>query len=317
MSRVEKLANSISIPATIFLKFTRINSKGLIVIFFEGEDEKYYSVRINTTRPDIKWASIICEGKNNVIKARDNIREHSEYKNAVCLFFVDADFDDNTTLLSYDDTYVSSCYSIENLYVSDNSFKRILSAEFKISEYGDEKESFEKATFAYQHCKASYLENISHFNYWIRTYRLMQKEGLVQEPLNINNINFENLITVDLFGTQKIYDANNIVNLFRNFNKNINLDISESIEYFNNHNKELWFRGKQHIGFFRIFINLLIDDRCKKSDRKIFAEKGNVKLAKLSKENVISELSQYADTPTCLINFLKNNWGQSKIFPKK
>jgi hypothetical protein len=84
------------------------------------------------------------------------------------------------------------------------------------------------------------------------------------------------------------------------------VDVYDSIKYFENFDKELWFRGKQHIGFFRVFINLLIDDRCKKSDRKVFAEKGNVRLAKLSKDNVISELSQYADTPICLINFLKN-----------
>jgi hypothetical protein len=209
MSREEKLANARTQSSVIFLKFTRIIAKGLVAIFFEGDDEKYYSVRISITRSDIKWASIICEGKFNVIKARNDIKEHSEYKNSFCLFFVDADFDDNTDLHRYSDIYISPCYSIENLYISDNSFKKILSSEFKISEYNSEKEDFEKIMSTYQSCKASYLENISHFNYWLISYRQMENENLAKGKLNINNINFDNLINVDLFETRKIYDEKN------------------------------------------------------------------------------------------------------------
>ncbi|MBS0925997.1 hypothetical protein JK188_16050, partial [Providencia sp. JGM181] len=81
----------------------------------------------------------------------------------------------------------------------------------------------------------------------------------------------------------------------------INLD--ESKCYLENLNGELWFRGKQNLEFFRIFLQKIKEDRCKKTGRCIFKEKGNVRL-QLSKLNCISELSQYAETPKCLHEFL-------------
>ncbi len=63
------------------------------------------------------------------------------------------------------------------------------------------------------------------------------------------------------------------------------------------------FRGKQNLDFFRAFILLLRDDRGKKSGRELFLKSGKVKL-QLTKANTLSELSQYADTPTCLKKFL-------------
>jgi hypothetical protein len=53
----------------------------------------------------------------------------------------------------------------------------------------------------------------------------------------------------------------------------------------------------------RIFLTQLKADRNIKAGRKVFKEKGNVKL-QLTKGNTISELSQYADTPQCLRDFL-------------
>ena len=81
--------------------------------------------------------------------------------------------------------------------------------------------------------------------------------------------------------------------------------LNNSQEYFKEVCGERWFRGKQHLEFFRSFLGKLKEDRCKKSAREIFKLKGNVKL-NLTKANSISELSQYAETPSCLKAFLEN-----------
>ncbi|MCH2559469.1 MAG: hypothetical protein MK005_19520 [Alcanivorax sp.] len=55
MSRVDLLVKARDNLSVKFMEFTRIASKkkSKYALFFEGEDEKYYSVRINSIRPDI------------------------------------------------------------------------------------------------------------------------------------------------------------------------------------------------------------------------------------------------------------------------
>ena len=233
MSRVEKLANARNFQSVKFREFTRIVStnKENVAIFFEGEDEKYYAIRINNIRPDIKWVGINSEGKSNVISLHNIIRSHAQYKKSLCLFFVDADFDDNTTLDNHTDIYVLPCYSIENLYISESAFKRILTAEFNLSKYGVDSECFDKAVSTYQNSKNEYLLAISYFNYWIRSYRLMEKEGRIGGRLNINNINFNVLIKVELLTTQKLYNQDAVCNLFPDIDSSIVVETTDSNEH--------------------------------------------------------------------------------------
>lgn len=304
MSRVDILAHARDEESVKFKEFMQITSKREVPVFFEGEDARYYGVRINTIRADIEWGGIDCGGKSKLLKLRGDIRTHSHYKNSVCLFFVDADFDDNKELLDYSDTYVLPCYSIENLYISDKAFKQILSAEFKISEHGEDSTCFNNVVATYQKVKNDYLSAISAFNYWLRAYRLMDKNESEKDHLNINNINFNALIKLDLQAAEAVYNIDNVHLLFPNRDQSIEVDMQDSANYFKAFDKELSFRGKQHLEFFKKFIMLLKDDRCKKEAREVFSKRGKVSLALGG--NVISELSQYADTPECLSVFLRN-----------
>lgn len=305
MSRVDILAHARGDSSVKFKEFMQILVKEQVPACFEGEDARYYSVRINTLRADIEWSGIDCGGKSKLLQLRENIRAHPHYKNSVCLFFVDADFDDNTKLLAYTDTYVLPCYSVENLYISDKAFKQILSDEFKISENGEESECFSKVVSTYQKVKKDYLSAISAFNYWLRAYRLVEKIDSEKGHLNINNIRFKALIKLDLQQAEAVYDIDAVHQLFPNRDESIEVDMLDSSNYFKGSNKELDFRGKQHLEFFKKFIMLLKEERCKKNSRKIFSKRGNVDLM-LTDGNAISGLSQYADTPECLSTFLRN-----------
>lgn len=304
MSRISALVEARDSLSVKFLEFTRITSKGKYAVFFEGEDEKYYSIRINTIRPDIKWSSINSGGKDKVLGLRKKIRAHETYRDAACLFFVDADFDDNSDLSIFDDIYVTPCYSVENFYISTDAYSRVLSAEFGINDSKENEPCYANSLSVFENTKAEYIEAIKPFNSLIRELRLMEKCGYLEGRLNINNLKFEDLIRIDLNVAEKVYDEKNPKSIFPELDEEISVNLSNSEQYFSNISGELWFRGKQNLEFFRVFLTKIKADRSSKDSRQIFKDKGNVKL-QISKGNFISELSQYADTPQCLKEFLE------------
>jgi hypothetical protein len=303
MSRVAELSQARDSLSVKFKEFTRIISKNKVPMFFEGEDEKYFSVRINNICSNLSWTGINSGGKKKVIALREKVRKHPFYKNSICLFFIDSDFDDNTQYLSFDDTYITPCYSVENLYITTSAFQRVLNAEFGINDVCENSTCFESCTTIYEKAKKDYLDKISAFNFMIREIRIMEKCNDIKNTLNLNNINFDSLIKIQLHDIEKVYDENSPNSIFTDLESGITINLKSSEEYFSSQNRELWFRGKQHLEFMRIFLTQLKADRNIKAGRKVFKEKGNVKL-QLTKGNTISELSQYADTPQCLRDFL-------------
>lgn len=285
------------------MEFTRIVSKERCAVFFEGEDEKYYNIRICNICPDLKWSGINCGGKSNVIELRSKVKSHQTYYNSPCIFFVDADFDDNSELLEYPDVYVTPCYSVENLYVNQDAFSRVLSAEFGVHDSIESQVCFNNSMKAFNSTMRAYIAAIKGFNELIRELRLMESRGEIAGRLNINNVNFDALVRIDIESVDKIYDENNPCSIFPELEKNILVDLDDSKKHFSSLAGDVWFRGKQNMEFFRIFIEKLKADRCKKINRRVFNDRGNVKL-QISKGNCISELSQYAVTPKCLIDFL-------------
>ncbi len=305
MSRVDVLVSARDNLSVKFMEFTRIASRKRYATFFEGEDEKYYSVRINNIRPDIKWSGINSGGKSKVVELRRKVRNHSTYFNYPCMFFMDSDFDENNEIKEHEDVYITPCYSIENLFVSPDTLCRILSAEFGITDSHEDQNCYEKAMSIFEQTKNAFIEAIRPFNYLIRELRLLEKKGEVGGRLNINNLNFDDLVKLELGSVAKIYDESQPKSIFPELPENISVDFTNSAGYFVNTPEVLWFRGKQNLEFFRIFLTRLKEDRCRKNKRLIFKNKSSVKLH-LTKGNCISELSQYADTPPCLKSYLES-----------
>ncbi|MGG3797204.1 DUF4435 domain-containing protein [Pseudomonas paraversuta] len=305
MSRVDMLVSSKSTEAVKFFEFIRLVAADseFTAIFFEGEDEKYYAIRLNSMLPSLKWRGINAEGKKNVIALRDMVRQHPDYCDKSCMFIVDADFDDNSDLAPYEDTYVTPCYSVENLYTSDQVLRRVLSAEFKITEHGDDADSFTGALEAFKKVKDDYHASILYFNVWIRAYRKNQQAATL-DKLNINNVNFDHLADITLSGANKNYSDLSVSTLFPVTSTPDQGYIDDSAVYFAGKNLESSFRGKQQLEFFRIFLEKLKMDANSKSGRIIFKRKLKVVLH-LTKANCLSELSNYADTPECFIGFVQ------------
>ena len=203
-----------------------------------------------------------------------------------------------------DDLYLTPCYSIENLYLSDSAFERVVAAEFGLSDTTEEHKCYEALIDVYKRTKASYLQEIKCFNFLIRELRDMENKGTLKSKLNINNLSIDDLVAINIGNVLKKYDEDVPVTIFSELPQDLSVCLQSSEQHFADLSAELWFRGKQHLEFLRVFLGRVKEDRCKKASRKIFKAKGNVKLS-LTKANAISELSQYADTPLCLKTFLE------------
>ncbi len=304
MGRVVKMLDSINRSPVKYLEFTRIFSKKpkAAICFFEGEDIKYYGIRIQNFSNKCEWFPIECKGKKDVLDLYHSIRQHIEYKKANVLFFIDKDFDEPINIKNKY-IYETPCYSIENFYVTVACFSRILESEFKLTEFCDSSECYFNCMKNFISRQKQFHRSVKYLNSWIKTHRKNKSGSLKSKKLNLNNVSINNLVTISLNGITKKYKNKNLSTLFESTLKLSNEEINIARDSFDNNNLAYEFRGKYEAEFMRIFLIKLSEDR-NNAKPKFFREKGNVKL-NISAKNFLSDLSQYAETPDCLIIFLK------------
>lgn len=306
MSRLDQLRESRNATSVQFMDFMKAVSKNrsILVCFFEGEDEKYFSVRLNTIIPNMEWTGINCGGKSKVISLRDKIRTHTQYKESTVAFFIDNDFGDDT-VNNEEEFYVTPCYSVENIYSRVETFKNILTAEFGMSEFCSISNDFEIAISIFNARLNDFCNVILPFNIWIKAHRIIEKStDDKSKKLNLNNLKIEDLVSINLHEISSVYDCDNIPDLFPNSFTITSEQYAESAVYFQNQGLEKYLRGKQQLEFLRVFLTHLREERSKK-ENPTFSKRTPVKL-QLSKANILSELSQYAVTPSCLVRYLTN-----------
>jgi hypothetical protein len=289
-----------------FLEMTRIYSqdRDAFACVFEGEDEKYFAPRLNLYLGDGAWAAVNSGGKKIATELHEFILAHPEYRLFRYAFFIDRDFEhwlqnpDPATL------YITNTYSIENLYTTVGVFRSILSAEFGISANGDDSEDFKSLSIAYAKVLDEFCECAKWFNYYAKAHRIMERDGTTNVKLNIRNVKVNDLAEVRIDGVTIKYDPERPELLFRDFNGHPldQMAVQEAVATLPRTEWRAMFRGKQQLEFLRTFLSQLKIDRSAQAPR-FFRARGNVKLG-LSKENCISELSQYAETPSCLREFL-------------
>lgn len=129
---LDEMRKSRELAVVAYKKFTEDYSlhKSCLFCFYEGEDGKYYDLRIRKYFSDI--ITYKAGNKSQVIKAFNIIKSKPEYAEVNKMFFIDRDYDDSIAGM-YEDLYETPCYSIENLYVKEICFKQILQSEFSIN----------------------------------------------------------------------------------------------------------------------------------------------------------------------------------------
>ncbi len=295
---VDKLRESRSKAVVAFTEFTRQYKEyqSALYCFFEGEDDnKYYGIRIETIARPEKDFYFNCNGKQGVLDIYRLINNNKNYAQVKAAYFIDRDFD-----LSMQDTeitglYETPCYSIENLYTSIQSFCKILRSEFKLAE---SEIDFNNCKNLYTKLQQEFHDVVEFLNIWIACQR--EKQAV----LNLSSFEIKNFVSINLDQITNNYTIND---LQIQFPKAIILS-QEELDLKKNELcsqlRQKSFRGKFEIYFLCSFIQKLVD-AANTGNPQYFTRKISVSL-NVGQKTITSILSQYADTPPCLIEYLES-----------
>lgn len=299
MNYKEYLEKESECSNTLYIEFIQLKKKtNIIHCFFEGEDFKYYSSRINMyTEEEETVYQYDCKGKDKVLETYNLIRNGANTNGVKMLFFIDSDFDDNSELVN-NDIYITPGYAVENFYIHDKVMEQFLSSELKIgrtSHDENDKKDFESAMKKYKEERSKFIRDSTILNVW---YSLQKRKSK-----GLNNCEYP-----DLKKLKKFYALDQpitIETLQNNTENYIKVDMME-IE---DEKKRLLkdplnlFRGKYYFEFMSTIINKYCTNDAVKEN--IFIKRRKCK-SNISENNIISELSQYAETPRCLKNYLNS-----------
>lgn len=307
MDRVSSMQEQGSSHSVKFMEFSRAysKSKSTLICLFEGQDGKFFTPRFNLYFGEERWYGIDSGGRRVVLELYNILSKHVVYKNSNYRCFIDRDFQDWFENPDPELIYITNGYSIENNYVSETAFKRILCNEFGITEFNDNAKDYNKCMEQFKTLLSDFNSIIHDFNCWIKAHRIMEYKNMAPKKLNVQRVKSSELFEVSLHKVIRIY-SENPKELFKDY-EDLQLDhesIHEAETSFASSNVCLTYRGKQQLEFFRCFLTQLRQDRT--ADKpSLFSKKGRVTL-NLSRDNAISELSQYADVPACLMKFLSS-----------
>lgn len=308
MERLERMIEETKSSSVAFMTFVRIAAKdrSAVFCFFEGEDEKYYGVRIGLHLYDRSWHPMSCGGKLAVLELHDEIASRKYYKDIDVAFFVDRDFDAPLANDADSNIYETPCYSIENFYCDTNSIKRIMSAEFGISEQAGTNGYFNLVFDRMFKAQEAFHKAILPINYFIKAHRQKEKSDR-RARLNLQNVSVDQLVKICLDGVEAIVSSENLNYLFPNSYPIGELGV-DGMPPFDNNRLCYDLRGKYELEFIRCVLSKL-KEACSNKKHEFYRKGYSIKL-NLTKANVVSELSQYATTPPCLHAFLSRLAGQ-------
>lgn len=265
---------------------------------YEGEDAKYYGIRIDALTAIEDRRQIPCRGKDDVLKLYDRVIADEALSKSNTIFFIDRDFDGARGRTLTENIYITPCYSIENLYIHDNTIRKILIEEYGVDTFSDSKE-IDSLTALYMKLLDQFCQCLTTLNAWII---LQRKKESPSSKLNLNNQKLNKFVTISLDKVEQLYTKDDLSLLFPESVDIEDSELSEKEEELRQADKICEYRGKYLIEFLRVFLELMKADR-QNANPMHFKQRRKTKL-NLSRVNILSELSQYAETPECLREFL-------------
>lgn len=259
-----------------------------LICFVEGYDLPYYNSRIESISGR-HCVFVDSGGKKNVIKANRYFCSQPNYTQFKKLYFVDRDYDDNSGLSV--DIYVTPCYSVENLCVSKDSFCKIMNGVYHV-DVGNSK--FDKAVSFFEKEEKKALSATRIFCAWYRCIR---------RKLGDNNVELSESFPADIsqIGPDRICEVNNSLEYINAKYPNISnvevAEFNEALEEIGDDLKNI--RGKYVFDFIE-YITCVLNRDIK--GKKEYTE-GKVTFER-NRKTLLSRLSPYADTPSCLRDYV-------------
>ncbi len=268
-----------------------------LVCVFEGEDAKYYGSRIDQYFNELKRKNLSCKGKEKVLALKRNIEKNSSINNAKIMYFVDKDFDEKEEDFNL---YCTPCYSIENFYADSSTLRRVLTDELGLCEFR-ENEIINEIIRSYQSFESECDAHLIDLNAWIMS-RVKDNDSSVK--LNLNNHEVEKFISYNQGVVVRKYTLDKLDETF-SINKQLCQDLLQTcITAVENSDLNSSCRGKYRLEYFRLYLVNLFEMARNKTD---YFEGLKIKpKLSLTKMNIVSELSQYSNTPACLGEFLSS-----------
>lgn len=288
-SALEQVASeSISVVLHKFYCSLAKISTATLVCFVEGYDLPYYNSRVEAISGQHS-VFIDSGGKKNVVRAQQYFSSKDAYSDYRKLYFVDSDYDDNSYLS--DDIYVTPCYSVENLCVSDDSFTKIMKGIYKVD---IDNPKLDKAISFYKAEQEKFMRATSLFCAWYKCVKKLPGENSVRLSESFPQ-------AISKIGSDQIIEINNnlqyINSQYPDIQNITDDEIHKALEEINGKMESI--RGKYVFDFIEYIICCLNRDS---QGNKKYTE-GKISFEK-NRKTLLSRLSPYADTPTNLIDYV-------------
>lgn len=284
--------------STAFMDFNNAvtNHPDALFVFYEGQDNDYFYPRIERYS-SLDVEPINCRGKEKVISVYKIVVAKSEYSKYRKGFFIDKDFDLNAdSFLS--DFYITSGYSVENYYLSDNCMELLLKQKFNFHT-GDS--LLIQIMADYRKMRQQYFDATLLYNMWYCAIR--RKYGNTIKDICLGTKMPSGFITCDFSksdATQN-YLLTSIEEKFPAFSSYpvTSTELNEAENYIK---QDLIknSRGKFAMRFMLSYISYL--QQLFNNDPKYAKYKRNITI---SYDNIMSILSPYADTEQNLIDYIQ------------
>ena len=292
------LAKAEEAPVLFTLFVDKISHYGenFLYCFVEDYDMPYYSGIISALFTN-EWTSIRCKGKEQVLKIFNYIKDIEQYSHYKKRFFIDRDFDDNSSLDK--DIYVTPSYAIENFYAMDDCMRKILETEYEIDPISDE-ELFNKTITHYQTRREEFHQATLLFNAWYAC--LHEDPSWSHDNVSLNHIFPKSLlnysIDTPIVASYTILDieamypgvphiANDVINIKK---ASLSTDLTLNL------------RGKYEIEFVYKYILFLNKDAGTRSRQ--YTKKN--KNYNFTLDGAVTSMSQYAHVPENLRHYIIN-----------
>lgn len=276
----------------VYMEFvsSRKYYKTHVFCFYEGEDGKYYNPRVEQKFE--KFFSYKVGNKIEVLRLLERITFTDLYDDACVLFFVDRDYDDSISGCG-EEIFETPCYSIENLYVQRECLSKILQSEFGLNEIDND----------YKKCLRDFELREKEFNSQILEFNALAYLRRKREiNCSFGSIKTSHMIDVKVNEVSKSPRYNETINEIKDKLGFSDREVDEAKkELLRKENYSLNFRGKNQLDFFVEFIK---DLRRLNNMGGYFGTKYNGVHINITK-NRLSELSQFAITPSSLDSFLE------------
>lgn len=281
-----------------------------IYCFFEGkEDRSYYSFRTKMIHHSSPYFDYVCNGKGNLIKLYQLINHHQIYRESNIGYFVDCDFEGKFLSQTI---YTTPFYSIENFYVVEEAFENILINEFNINRNCD---CFTLAKDIFSDLKNKFHEKILPLNAWLACQTDFRKANGISTRLNIedslktilNSDNFNKVVCPrlnDISFPNELSTHLGIESIFENAPKITLNTFNTKVQEFKSLKGDECFRGKFELKFLISFLNRFKDEIGKRSS-SIFPKRYTTSL-RFEYVTAVSQLTNDAITPVCLMDYIKN-----------